>query len=121
MANKATRNKSKIRKGDKVVVIAGNDRGQTGIVLHSMDNDRVLVQGVNMRKKHVKPTQENPKGDIIDIEKSIHISNVQVCDDDDKPVKLKVKHDSNGEKTYFYKKNDQEIVYRSVKKHASAK
>jgi len=86
----------KIRKDDKVVVIAGNCKGQTGTVLRFMGDDRVLVQGVNLRKKHVRPTQENPQGSIIDIERPIHISNVQACDDDGRPVRLKVKADENG-------------------------
>ncbi len=111
---------NKIRKGDKVVVIAGNNQGQTGTVLRCMDNDRVLVQGVNVRKKHMKPTQESPQGSIIDIEKPIHVSNVQICDDADKPVKLKVKYDDKGDKAFFYVKDGKEVVYRSVKKHTSA-
>jgi len=106
----------KIRRDDKVVVIAGNCKGQTGTVLRFMGSDRVLVQGVNLRKKHVRPTQENPQGNIIDIERPIHISNVQVSDESGNPVKLKVKVDENGEKHLYYMKDGKEIVHRSLKK-----
>jgi len=108
--------KRKIRRDDKVVVIAGNCKGQTGPVLRCMDNNRVLVQGVNLRKKHVRPTQENPQGNIIDIERPIHISNVQLCDDDGNPVKLKAKIEDNGEKLLYYMKDGKEVTHRSLKK-----
>ncbi len=106
----------KIRRGDQVIVIAGNSKGQTGSVLKCMDNDRVLVQGVNLRKKHVRPTQENPQGSIIDIERPIHISNVQICDSEGNAVKLKVKVDDNGEKFLYYIKDGKEVTHRSLKK-----
>jgi len=106
----------KIRRDDKVVVVAGNCKGQTGSVLRFMGDDRVLVQGVNLRKKHVRPTQENPQGNIIDIERPVHISNVQVCDDEGRPVRLKVKVDENGEKHLYYKKGGEEVIHRSLKK-----
>ena len=57
----------KIRKGDQVVVIAGDDRGRTGIVL-SCSGTKALVQGLNLLKKHVKPSQANQRGGIIEIE-----------------------------------------------------
>jgi len=113
---KCQRVRRKIRRDDKVVVIAGNCKGQTGTVLRFMGEDRVLVQGVNLRKKHVKPTQENPQGNIIDIERAIHISNVQVSDDAGNPVKLKVKMDESGEKHLYYLKDGQEVIHRSLKK-----
>lgn len=74
----------KIRKGDKVVAIAGNDRGQTGTVL-SVLGEKVVVQGINVRKKHVKRSQANQAGGIIEMEKPIHISNVKLCGQNDKP------------------------------------
>ena len=105
---------AKIRKGDTVVVIAGNDKGKIGIVKSAKD-DKVVVYGVNMRKKHVKRSQETPQGSIIDFEAPIHISNVMICVDN-KGVKLKVKKDEAGNRQFFYKDGDNEIVYRSVKK-----
>jgi len=66
-----------VRKGDLVIVTSGNSRGMTGKVLKVIpDKDRVLVQGVNLRKKHMKPTQINPQGGIFEREQPMHISNV---------------------------------------------
>ncbi len=67
----------KIRKGDTVFIRTGKSKGQTGKVLFvDLKNDSVLVEGVNMMKKHQKPTQQSPKGGIISIEAPVHISNV---------------------------------------------
>ncbi len=66
-----------VKTGDLVEVIAGNDKGTTAKVLRVMpDNDLVVVEGVNIRKKHVRPTQANPQGGRLDKEMPIHISNV---------------------------------------------
>jgi len=77
-----------IRKGDRVLVIAGNDRGKTGEVL-SRSEDRILIQGINLRRKHMKRTQETQGGRIIEMELPIHISNVCLCDKDGKKIKKK--------------------------------
>jgi len=70
--------KFKIKKGDTVKVIAGDDRGKTGEVLKVLPKEaKVLVKGVNVVKKAVKPTEQNPKGGFEYIEKPIHISNVK--------------------------------------------
>ncbi len=75
--------KIKLRKDDEVIVIAGKleDKGKKGKIL-SIDKkrDRVYVAGINKRKKYVRPTQENPQGGIIEIENSVHISNVMLFD-----------------------------------------
>jgi large subunit ribosomal protein L24 len=70
-----------VRSGDKVLVIAGNDKGKTGQV-RSVDRaaGRVVVEGVNLRWKHRKPTQKNPKGERLQIECPIHASNVMHLD-----------------------------------------
>ena len=66
-----------IRKGDTVIVTAGNDKGATGEVLRLLtDSDRVVVQGVNIRAKHLKPSRTNQQGGIVRREMPIHISNV---------------------------------------------
>ena len=66
-----------VRKGDTVIITNGKDRGKTGEILHvDPKGDRVLVQGVNMVTKNIRPTQANPKGGVIQREASIHISNV---------------------------------------------
>ena len=73
--------KHKIRKGDRVRVIRGNDRDLEGTVLEMIkDKDRVRVEGVNMRKRHTRPTQDNPDGGIITFEAPIHVSNVMLVD-----------------------------------------
>ncbi len=70
-----------VRKGDQVVVIAGNDKGRTGEVKEVLrKKDRVVVEGVNLRWKHRKPTQQNPKGERVQIESPIHASNVMHVD-----------------------------------------
>ena len=66
-----------IRKGDQVMVTAGEDRGRVGEVLRIIpDSGRVVVQGMNMRIKHMKPTQQNQQGGIIRREMPMHMSNV---------------------------------------------
>ena len=73
--------KLKIKKGDEVVILTGKDKGSKGEVLKVLPEERrVVVQGVNVVKKHRKPTQLNPQGGIENIEKSIHVSNVALVD-----------------------------------------
>lgn len=70
-----------VKKGDDVMVIAGNDKGKQGRVLAVFpERERVLVEGINMRTHHEKPTQENPQGGRLRREASIHSSNVMVID-----------------------------------------
>lgn len=75
MMDNATK-KSAPRKDDEVYVLSGNSRGMTGKILRKL-GDKVIVQGVNLRKKHVKPTRDQ-KGGIVTIERPIHISNVKL-------------------------------------------
>lgn len=71
----------RIKTGDKVKVIAGKDKGKEGTVKLTMPKiDRVVVEGVNIVKKHQKPSQGNPSGGIVEEEASIHVSNVQILD-----------------------------------------
>ncbi len=73
--------KRKIIKGDRVKVIRGNHRDAEGVVLRVVSGgDRVVVEGVNMRKRHQRPTPSNPEGGIITAEGPIHISNVMLID-----------------------------------------
>ena len=66
-----------VKKGDTVIVTAGNDAGKVGEVLRVIPSDhRVVVQGVNIRSRHMKPSQQNPQGGILRKEMPIHISNV---------------------------------------------
>ena len=71
--------KMRLRKGDTVQVITGKDKGKTGEVLRTLPNEnRVIVEGVNMRTRHVKPTQEGESGRIVTEEASLHASNVMI-------------------------------------------
>ncbi|MDP2751569.1 MAG: 50S ribosomal protein L24 [Rhodocyclaceae bacterium] len=68
---------NRIRKGDDIVVITGKDKGRRGTVLNWAGDDRVVVEGINRAKKHVKPNpMKNEQGGIVEKEMSIHISNV---------------------------------------------
>ncbi|MFJ5763282.1 50S ribosomal protein L24 [Neobacillus sp. NPDC093182] len=70
-----------VKKGDKVRVISGKDKGKTGVILAAYPKDsRVLVEGVNIVKKHAKPSQVNPQGGIMSFEAPIHVSNVMPID-----------------------------------------
>ena len=68
---------NKIRKGDDVIVLAGKDKGKRGTVLRMLDGERVLVENVNMAKKHVKPNpMKGEQGGIVEKEMALHMSNV---------------------------------------------
>lgn len=70
-----------VKKNDQVVIISGNNKGKKGKVLKVFpDAGRVIVEGVNIRKRHSRPTQKNPQGGIVQKEASIHASNVMVLD-----------------------------------------
>lgn len=72
--------KFKLKRGDEVVVIAGSNKGKRGNLLEVIpSSERVVIEGVNMRKKHTKGTQENPEGSIIEREMPVHYSNVQIA------------------------------------------
>ena len=80
---------AKIRKGDRVVVLTGKSKGQEGTVLRVFPNeDRVLVQGVNMVQRHTRPTQADPQGGIKNQEAKIHISNVAIAGSDGRPTRV---------------------------------
>ena len=75
--------KLKLKKGDSVKVIAGNNKGLTGEILKILtDNNKVIVAGVNKVKKHTKPSSKNPQGGIVESEAAIQISNVMLLDGD---------------------------------------
>lgn len=70
-----------VKKGDKVKVITGKDKGKSGKVLMTFPKkDRVLIEGINMVKKHTKPSNVNPQGGILNVEAPIHVSNVMLLD-----------------------------------------
>ena len=102
--------KFKIKKGDKVVVITGSDRGKTGEVLRVLRSEmRVLVQGVNMMKRHTRPSPGEPGG-IIEKEAPVHISNVAHVDPrDDKPTRVGWKIVDAGRKVRFARRSGEVI------------
>lgn len=104
----------KVRAGDTVLVTTGNDKGQKGQVI-SCEGDRVLIQGINMCKKHVKRSEQNPKGGVVEMERTIHISNVSPCDENGNRLKVKVRI-QDGKKELVYDVNGTSHVYRSMKK-----
>ena len=86
-----------IKKGDSVIVTAGNDKGTVGEVMRIItEKDRVVVKGVNIRARHMKPTQANPQGGIIRSEMPIHKSNVSpVIDGKPSRVRFETKKDGS--------------------------
>jgi large subunit ribosomal protein L24 len=92
--------KRKIRKDDEVVVLAGRDKGKRGAVLKIITKtERVLVEGVNVTKRHVKPTQAEPQGGIVEREAPVHISNVALIDpDSNRPTRVRYKNLEDGRK-----------------------
>ncbi len=95
-----------VKKGDNVMVISGKDKGKTGVILASFPKkDRVLVEGVNIVKKHSKPSQMNPQGGIINQEAPIHVSNVMPIDPKTgEPTRVGIK-EVNGKKVRYAKKS----------------
>ena len=98
--------KLKIKKGDKVIVQSGRDKGKTGEVLRTLPyENRVVVQGVNLRTRHVKPTQEGETGRIVTEEASLHASNVMVYSTDKKVAsRVEIVVDKDGNKKRKLKK-----------------
>ena len=105
--------RSRINTGDEVVVIAGNDRGRTGKVVRKV-KERIVVEGINVRKKHMKKTQENQQGQILDIECPVHISNVMPFADG-KGRKLRASTDTKGKKEIYYLENKKQVAFRPTK------
>jgi large subunit ribosomal protein L24 len=95
-----------VKKGDKVMVISGKDKGKTGNILSAFPKqNRVLVEGVNIVKKHAKPSQLNPQGGIISQEAPIHVSNVMPIDPKSgNPTRVGYKEE-NGKKVRVAKKS----------------
>ncbi len=106
-----------IRKGDRVLIIAGNDKGKAGEVL-SRSEDHVVVQGINLRKKHLRRTQQTQAGRIVEMEMPLHVSNVCLCDKEGKRLHVSVKQEKDGTRELVYKTGSKQSVYRSVKKPA---
>ena len=100
-----------IKKNDTVVVLAGQDKGKTSKVLKVLvDENRALVEGVNMVSKSTKPSAKNPQGGIVKQEAPIHISNLSLVDPKSgKPTRVGIKVAEDGKKVRIAKKSGEEI------------
>lgn len=96
----------KIKKGDKVIVIAGKDKGKSGKVLRAIPTlDKVVVEGVNVVKRHQRARRSGQTGQIVDKTLPVHISNVAIADPKSgKPTRIGIKHE-NGVRTRVAKKS----------------
>ncbi len=95
-----TRKKLHVRSGDQVQILTGNYKGARGQVLRTIPaKNQVVVDGVNLRKRHQAPSQENPEGGIITFEAAIHVSNVMLVDPSvDEPSRFRTRIDDDGTK-----------------------
>jgi large subunit ribosomal protein L24 len=102
---------ARIRKGDTVIVLTGKDKGRKGEVLKSFpDENRVIVQGVNIHARHTKPSAADPNGGIKRSEAPIHVSNVAHVDPrDGKATRVGFKDDGKGRKVRFAKRSGENI------------
>ena len=99
----------KIKKGDTVQLITGNDVGKSGRVIKVYpEKEKIIVEGLNMVKKHARPTQENPQGGIMEKEAAVHISNVMIISGG-KPTRVGYKILDDGKKVKFAKKSGEVI------------
>ena len=100
---------AKIKKGDRVVLLTGKDKGQKGSVLKVLPKEnRVLVEGINLVKRHTKATQQDPQGGIKTKEASVHVSNVALVDKNGKPTRDGFKVD--GDKKVRVAKTTGEVI-----------
>jgi large subunit ribosomal protein L24 len=103
----------RIRTDDEVIVIAGKDKGKTGKVIRTEPkNDRVFVEGLNMVKRHQRPTPGRPNAPVGVIEKEgpIHVSNVAIVDPKDhKPTRVGIRRDENGRRMRIAKRSGSEL------------
>jgi large subunit ribosomal protein L24 len=111
------KHKIKIKRNDQVVVIAGKDKGKKGRVLRVLaDKNRVLVEGVMLMKKHLKPNpQKNIKGGIAEQEATIHLSNVMLLDSEGNKTRTGSRLDGDT-KVRFAKSNDSVIAEKKSKR-----
>ena len=103
--------KLNIRKGDTVMVIAGDSRGQQGKVLRiDTEKYKAIVEGVNMVSKHTKPNAKSPQGGIVKKEAPVHLSNLKIVDNSGKPTRIGRRLDTKTEKLVRYSKKSGEVI-----------
>ena len=101
---------AKIKKGDRVVVLTGKDKGRQGNVLKVLPKEsRVVVEGLNMVQRHTRPTQTDPQGGIKNKEAALHVSNVAIVDSKGKPTRVGFKTLEDGRKVRFAKASGETI------------
>ena len=101
---------NRLRKGDNVKIISGKERGKEGKVLgFSHDGDRVLVEGLNIVKRHSRPTQAAPQGGIIEKEAGIHVSNVMVLTDEGRATRIGYRMNEEGQKVRFATRSGEDL------------
>jgi large subunit ribosomal protein L24 len=99
----------KIKKHDMVKVISGKAKGKTGKIMSVFkDSNRVIVEGVNMGKKHQRPSQEDQKGGIMDREQPIHVSNIMLMSKSNDPVRV-VRREVEGKRVRVEKKTGKAV------------
>jgi large subunit ribosomal protein L24 len=100
-----------IKKGDTVMVITGDSKGQQGKVLKvDTEKSRAIVEGINMVSKHTKPNAKSPQGGIMKKEAPVHISNLMVIDSTGKPTRTGRRIDSKKEMSVRYSKKSGEVI-----------
>lgn len=108
----------RIRTGDTIVVTCGNDRGKSGQVLKRVGNNKLLIQGINMCKKAIRPGEANPQGGFVELERPIHASNVLISDGKGNGFRAKARNNGNLKEVYGVV-NGQEVVHRTYAKSQS--
>ena len=100
---------AKIKKGDRVVVLTGKDKGRQGAVLKVLPKEeRVVVEGLNMVQRHTRPTQVDPQGGIKNKEAPLHVSNVALVDSKGKPTRVGFRME--GDKKVRFAKTTGEVI-----------
>lgn len=98
-----------VRKGDLVQVISGDDRGRQGTIIRVIPNkDQVIIQGINVHRKHMKPTRANQQGGVVEREMPVHLSNVQPVVDG-KPTRVRFENREDGSKVRVAASNGETI------------
>jgi len=99
-----------LRKGDSVKVISGKERGKEGKVLgFTHDGDRVLVEGLNIVKRHSRPTQASPQGGIVEKEAGIHASNVMLLSESGRTTRVGYRTNEEGQKVRYSRRFEENL------------
>jgi len=106
-----TKQKLHIKKGDNVMVIAGDSRGQQGkVLILDAKKEKAIVESINMVSKHTKPNAKSPQGGIVKKEAPVHVSNLKVIDSTGKPTRIGRRLDEKSGKVVRYSKKSGEVI-----------